>query len=127
MSHVLITGNSSYIGRAFAAYLRENTAHSAEGISLRGHAWETLSFAAYDTIFHAAGLTHVKETAQNASEYYEINRDLTLAVARKAKAELGEVKTEEYNSWIYTLGIVWFRKMESRALLLGRPEASHDR
>ena len=87
MSHVLITGNSSYIGRAFAAYLRENTAHTTEGISLRGHVWETLSFAAYDTIFHAAGLTHVKETAQNASEYYEINRDLTLAVARKAKAE----------------------------------------
>ena len=37
MSHVLITGNSSYIGRAFAAYLRENTwigsALAAGGVS----------------------------------------------------------------------------------------------
>ena len=49
------------------------------------------------------------------------------AAARKAKAELGEVETEEYDSWIYTLGIVWFRKMQSRALLLGRPGGSHDR
>ena len=87
MSNILITGNSSYIGKSFAAYLRGNTAHTAEGISLRGHAWEEFSFAPYDTVFHAVGLTHVKETAQNASEYYEINRDLTLTVARKAKAE----------------------------------------
>lgn len=87
MRNILITGDSSYIGKSFAAYLRENTAHTAEGISLRGHAWEALSFAPYGTIFHAVGLTHVKETAQNAAGYYEINRDLALAVARKAKAE----------------------------------------
>ena len=89
MSHILITGNSSYIGKSFAAYLRDHSAHTAEGISLRGHAWEELPFAPYDTVFHAVGLTHVKETPSNASEYYAINRDLTLAVARKAKAEGG--------------------------------------
>lgn len=87
MSNILITGNSSYIGKSFAAYLRDHSAHTAEGISLRGHAWEELSFTPYGTVFHAVGLTHVKETPSNAPEYYAINRDLTLAVARKAKAE----------------------------------------
>ncbi len=87
MSHILITGDSSYIGGSFLTYLRENTAHTADGISLRGHAWRELSFAPYDTVFHAVGLTHVKESAENAPQYYEVNRDLTMEVARKAKAE----------------------------------------
>lgn len=87
MSNILITGISSYIGKSFADYLREHTAHTVEGISLRDPAWSDRSFACYDTVFHAVGLTHVRETAQNAAAYFEINRDLTLAVARKAKAD----------------------------------------
>ena len=88
MSHILITGDSSYIGGSFLTYLRENTAHTADGISLRGHAWRELSFAPYDTVFHAVGLTHVKESAENAPQYYEVNRDLTMEVARKAFCSL---------------------------------------
>ena len=87
MSNILITGISSYIGKSFAVYLREHSDHTVEGISLRDPAWSDRSFACYDTVFHAVGLTHVRETAQNAAAYFAINRDLTLAVARKAKAD----------------------------------------
>lgn len=87
MSTILITGISSYIGKSFAEYLGRTSMHTVDGISLRDPAWKERSFAGYDTIFHTVGLTHVKETAENAAQYYEINRDLTLEVARKAKAE----------------------------------------
>jgi len=56
------------------------------------------------------------------TEGYQLH--MLKTAARKAKAELGPVETGEYDSWLYTLGLVWFRKLESRAVLLG-PEAAH--
>ncbi len=103
MSNILITGISSYIGGSFAAYLREHTAHTVEGISLRDSAWRDRSFACYDTVFHAVGLTHVRETPQNAPAYFAVNRDLTLEVARKAKAE--DVRQFIYMSSMSVYGV----------------------
>ena len=48
-------------------------------------AWKNEDFSQYDVVFHAAGIAHRKETADNAHLYYEVNRDLALAVAEKAK------------------------------------------
>lgn len=87
MSTVLITGINSYIGSSFAAYLREDPAYKVEGLSLRDPKWRERSFAGVDTLLHTVGLTHVRETAENASAYYEVNRDLTLETAQKAKEE----------------------------------------
>ena len=87
MSNILVIGDSSYIGKSFLHYLREYTAHRAEGMSLRDPAWESRSFAGFDAVFFAVGLTHVKETAENAAQFYAVNRDLALACAQKAKAD----------------------------------------
>ena len=87
MSTVLITGINSYIGSSFAAFLREDPAYKVDGLSLRDPKWRERSFAGVDTLLHTVGLTHVRETAENASAYYEVNRDLTLETAQKAKEE----------------------------------------
>jgi len=77
---ILVTGTSGYISKSFASYA------DAEQISLRG-AWQDASFSEYDAIVHAAGLVHKRETWRNKYDYYTINRDLALDVAKKAKAE----------------------------------------
>lgn len=59
-------------------------------ISLRDNEWEKESFSGYDSILHMAGLAHAdvgKVSEGTKALYYQINRDLTLQVARKAKAD----------------------------------------
>ena len=88
MKRVLITGTQGYIGASFRAYLGQfPETYAAECVSLRGEDWKERDFSPYDSIVHAAGLAHIRETAQNAPLYDEINRDLTIAVAQKAKRE----------------------------------------
>ncbi len=88
MKRILVTGARSYIGRAFRTYMEQfPEEYRTEAVSLRGEAWKAYVFSKFDVILHTAGLAHVKETAQNAPQYYQINRDLTVETAIKAKAE----------------------------------------
>lgn len=54
-------------------------------LSLRGNGWSTHNFNQYDTIFHVAGIAHNSSNPNLEELYYEINRDLTIEIARKAK------------------------------------------
>lgn len=87
MKKILIIGKNSYIGSSFSSFLAGDESVAAEGISLRDPSWRDSSFAGYDAALFAVGLAHVKETAENAASYYEINRDLALEAAKKAKAD----------------------------------------
>ena len=42
-------------------------------------------FKGYDVVFNLAGIAHVKETDENRHLYYEVNRDLSVAIAKAAK------------------------------------------
>ena len=77
---ILVTGINGYISKSFAAYAQ------AEQISLRDD-WQKKSFAGYDTVVHAVGLAHQRETRRNQYDYYTINRDLAYEVAKKAKKD----------------------------------------
>ncbi|MBQ9459655.1 MAG: NAD-dependent epimerase/dehydratase family protein [Oscillospiraceae bacterium] len=86
MKRVLITGKSGYIASSLLAYLnRFPEKYAAEAVSLRGNAWREEDFSRFDAVVHCAGLAHIRETAENARYYFEVNRDLTLSVARKAE------------------------------------------
>ena len=86
MKRILGTGAHGYIGTSFARYLQQwPKKYQSDMISLRTDEWRNYSFVGYDAVFHAAGIVHQKETNKNAALYYEINRDLTIDVARKAK------------------------------------------
>ena len=88
MKYVLITGKSGYIATRFEAYLKKfPEEYWVASVSLRGGDWKQMDFSQYDAVVHTAGLAHIKETAENAKDYYAVNRDLTGAVARKARAE----------------------------------------
>jgi len=56
-------------------------------VSLRNIELNTLSFKNYDVIFHVAGIAHITSNKKMIPEYFRINRDLAIEVAKKAKQE----------------------------------------
>ena len=86
MKRILITGAGSYIGSSLLQYLKQwPDAYHINAVTMQDGAWKNEDFSQYDVVFHAAGIAHRKETADNAHLYYEVNRDLALKVAEKAK------------------------------------------
>lgn len=86
MKRLLITGKSGYIAQQFAQFLRLfPEAYSVTSVSLRGSDWREIDLSSYDVILHTAGIAHIKETPENAHLYDEVNRDLTIELAEKAK------------------------------------------
>lgn len=89
MKKVLITGANSYIGTSFENYIKENYPNGFQihTLDMKDPNWKDYDFSGYDSVFHVAGIAHQKETKDNAHLYYEINRDLAIEVAKKAKQE----------------------------------------
>lgn len=91
MKHILVTGVNSYIGNSFMEYIRDFPGdYAAEGISVRNDAWKDIDFSQYDCVFDVAGIAHADvghASEETVQRYYAVNRDLTLALAQKAKAE----------------------------------------
>lgn len=105
MKKIIITGEHSYIGTSAELWLKSaNKAAKDKGleepysittISVKSDEnnhgpWEAYDFSKFDTVFHVAGLAHAdvgRISDDIKAFYYRINTDLTLAVARKAKAD----------------------------------------
>ena len=86
---ILVTGINSYIGNAFRSYM-EQFPEEAEvmGISVRNDAWKTLDFSGYDCVFDVAGIAHADTghvSEEVKKQYYAVNCELTVALAKKAK------------------------------------------
>ena len=85
----LVTGVNSYIGNAFRSYMEQFPEEAAvEGISVRNDAWKTLDFSGYDCVFDVAGIAHADTghvSEEVKKQYYAVNCDLTVALAKKAK------------------------------------------
>ncbi|MCM3617928.1 NAD-dependent epimerase/dehydratase family protein [Sutcliffiella horikoshii] len=86
MKKILVTGVNSYIGTSFNTWVSQYpNDYIVETLSVRDDRWKESTFKEYDVIFHTAAIVHVKEN--NTDQYYKVNRDLTLELANKAKAE----------------------------------------
>ena len=89
---VLITGAGSYIGCSFKQYAKEYYPEnfSIDELSLRDESWKEKNFSDYDVVYHVAGIAHAdvgKVSEETKEKYYQINTDLSIAVAKKAKEE----------------------------------------
>lgn len=88
MKRILITGANSYIGDSFKKWLAQwPDMYRVDIIDMIDGTWKLKNFSGYDSVFHVAGVVHIKETKKNAGLYYRINRDMVVETARKAKAE----------------------------------------
>ena len=87
MKHILITGKDSYIGSSFERWMSQwQNDYQIDTLDTKGD-WQTHDFSPYDVVFHVAGIAHVDAKADMETLYYQVNRDLTIEAAKKAKAE----------------------------------------
>lgn len=88
MKRILITGANSYIGTSFETYMAQfGDEYTVDTVDMIGDSWKSKDFSGYDCVFHVAGIAHQKETLENAHLYYEVNRNLAVATAKKAKRD----------------------------------------
>lgn len=86
LKRVLITGANSYIGESVEKWLNNsNNEYEVDTLDMLNPNWKEQDFSKYDIVFHVAGIAHQKETEENKHLYYEVNRDLAIEVAKKAK------------------------------------------
>lgn len=87
MKRILITGKDSYIGTSFEKWVGQwPEKYEVTTLDTKGD-WQSHDFSAYDVVFHVAGIAHVNAKVDMEETYYQVNRDLTIEAAKKAKAE----------------------------------------
>lgn len=88
MKKILITGKNSYIGNMFIRWVAQwSDDYQVDEISIHGEDWKQEDFSPYDVVFHVAGIAHVSTDPEMEEKYFQVNRDLTIEVAEKAKAD----------------------------------------
>lgn len=88
MTKVLITGAGSYVGESVRNYILSTSPGQFEidAVDTMNDAWKQADFTRYDVVFHVAGIAHVNADPKMEPLYYKVNRDLSIDVARVAKA-----------------------------------------
>lgn len=97
MIKVLITGAGSYVGESVRKYILATSKKEdiSSGSALRfqidtvdtiGDNWKQANYSEYDVVYHVAGIAHVNAAPKMEPLYYKVNRDLTIEVAKHAKA-----------------------------------------
>lgn len=85
---ILISGRNSYIGKAVANWLNQwPKKYVVDFVGTRNNEWQEIRFSNYDVVLHVAGIAHQDTNADQEALYYSVNRDLTIAIAEKAKNE----------------------------------------
>lgn len=92
MKKILITGANSYIGTSFENYLGVNYPgnYTVDTVDMIDGTWREKDFSGYDCVFHVAGIAHSdngKTSAEKEKLYYEVNTDLAVETAQKAKSD----------------------------------------
>ena len=91
MKKILITGAGSYIGMSLERYLSQwPDRYQVETVDMQAETWRGASFSGYDTVYHVAGIAHSDSGAispERVKLYYQVNTDLTIETAKKAKRE----------------------------------------
>lgn len=89
MKSILITGENSYIGNSLSKWIDENYSHniSYSKLSLRTDSWKSRNFNEFQSIVHVAGIAHNSNDKKLKDIYYEVNTELTLEIAKKAKKD----------------------------------------
>lgn len=91
MKRILITGANSYIGTAFASYLKGwEDRYEVDTVDMVDGSWREHSFRGYDAVFHVAGIVHQEKKKYDPAQkdlYERVNVRLAVETAQKAKDE----------------------------------------
>lgn len=87
MKKILITGAGSYVGESVRRYILSiSSDFEIDAVDTMNDTWKEADFSKYDVVYHVAGIAHVNADPKMEALYYKVNRDLTVEVARAAKA-----------------------------------------
>ena len=87
MYKVLITGAGSYVGESVRKYiLATSNEFEIDTVDTFEDHWKESNFSKYDVVYHVAGIAHVNADPKMEPLYYKVNRDLTIEIAKYAKA-----------------------------------------
>lgn len=87
MKKILITGAGSYVGESVRRYiLAKDSSYRIDAVDTMGDNWKKADYAKYDVVFHVAGIAHVNADPKMEPLYYKENCNLTIEVAKHAKA-----------------------------------------
>lgn len=87
MKKILITGAGSYVGESVRRYILSTSSDfQIDAVDTMGDNWKKADYSHYDMVYHVAGIAHVNADSKMEALYYKVNRDLTIEVAKHAKA-----------------------------------------
>ena len=87
MKRILITGAGSYVGESVRKYILSTSSDiQIDAVDTMGDNWKKADYSQYDVVYHVAGIAHVNADPKMEALYYKVNRDLTIEVAKHAKA-----------------------------------------
>ncbi len=81
---ILITGKNSYIGSKFCDFTTKY-GNTVDTVDMIGDDWKNHDFSCYDAVVHVAAVVHKKENSVSKEEYFKVNTQLAVEVAKKAK------------------------------------------
>lgn len=86
MKKILITGANSFVGtNVEKRLLKEPNKYYIETLDMRDPKWKEFNFSNFNIVFHVAGIAHVSTKKRMNDLYFEVNRDLAIETANKAK------------------------------------------
>ena len=87
MKKVLITGAGSYVGESVRKYIVSKIPgqYKIDAVDTMGDNWKKADYSLYEVVFHVAGIAHVNADPKMEPLYYQVNRDLTIEIARHAQ------------------------------------------
>ena len=87
MKKVLVTGAGSYVGESVRKYILSTSSDfQIDAVDTMDDNWKKADYSQYDVVYHVAGIAHVNADPKMEALYYKVNRDLTIEVAKHAKA-----------------------------------------
>lgn len=86
MKKILITGAGSYVGESVKKYMLVHGDYLIDAVDTMGDNWKKADYSQYDVVYHVAGIAHVNADPKMEALYYKVNCDLTIEVAKYAKA-----------------------------------------
>lgn len=85
---VVLVGIGGYIGGKFTEYISENYPDwLIDVVDSRNRKWADADFHGYDAVYNVSGLAHANARHGSEKLYYEVNGQLPIDIATKAKKE----------------------------------------
>ena len=83
--NILITGAGSYVGTQVENWLKKDGQFRVDAVDTFGDNWKKADYTQYEVVYHVAGIAHVNADPKMEPLYYQVNRGLTIAIAKHAK------------------------------------------